>query len=455
MTEQGSSLTERLAVQLQRPVDAAARERAAALVVDWLGCALGALRYPLAAQLTALVETLPAGEATALAAGRHDPASTLLLNAALGNVLEMDDVHRGAILHPGPVVIPLALAACEAGGAGAMHLLDAVVRGYETTIRIGRAFGVGHYRYWHPTSTAGAFGAAAAAVSVFGLDAETTADALGTAGSRTGGLWQMRHEGVPTKSIHNAEAARSGWLAAQLAAAGVPGPRYILEGPQGLFAATAPDAQPEQVIAPESDWLIHSTSLKPWPACRHAHPAIDALLDLAPQMVGLPADAIARIDVATYAEALRFCDRTKPVSEAEAKFSLQHALAAVIACGRPQLPHYAQASVDDPALAALRKRVFVHEDAGFSARFPSHYGATVRVQLHNGEVLESRRVDAWGDPECPMDHAAIADKAFALAEWGGVPRALAVALFEAVRALPAGGSLMPLRTALAEIRRCG
>src|SRR5574337_144684 len=454
MTEQGSSLTERLAVHLQRPVDAAARQRAAALVVDWLGCALGALRYPLAAQLIALVETLPAGEATALAAGRHDPASTLLLNAALGNVLEMDDVHRGAILHPGPVVIPLALAACETSRAGATQLLDAVVRGYEATIRIGRALGVGHYRYWHPTSTAGAFGAAAAAISVFGGDAEATADALGTAGSRTGGLWQTRHEAVPTKSIHNAEAARSGWLAAQLAAAGVPGPRYILEGPQGLFAATAPDARPEQVVAAEPDWLIHSTSLKPWPACRHAHPAIDALLDLAPQMAGRHADAIARIDVATYADALRFCDKAQPSSEAEAKFSLQHALAAIIVRGRPQLVHYAQATVDDPAIRTLRERVFVQEDAACSARFPSHYGANVRVHLRNGELLESTRIDAWGDPECPMDEAAIADKAFALADWGGVPRAQAATLFEAIRTLPSGGSLASLRAALAEIRRC-
>ena len=455
MTEQGSSLTERLAVQLQRPVDATARERAAALVVDWLGCALGALRYPLAAQLTALVETFPAGEATALAAGRRDPASALLLNAALGNVLEMDDVHRGAILHPGPVVIPVALAACETSGAGPAQLLDAVVRGYEATIRIGRALGVSHYRYWHPTSTAGAFGAAASAISVFGRDAETTADALGTAGSRTGGLWQLRHEAVPTKSIHNAEAARSGWLAAQLAAVGVAGPRYILEGPQGLFAATAPDARPEQVVAAEPDWLIHSTSLKPWPACRHAHPSIDALLDLAPQLAGLPADAIVRIEVATYADALRFCDKPQPSSEAEAKFSLQHALAAVIVGGRPQLAHYAQTSVDDPAIGAVRERVFVHEGAGCSARFPGHYGATVRVQLQNGKILESGRTDAWGDPECPMDDAAIADKAFALADWGGVPRALAARLFDTARALPAGGSLAPLRKALAEIRRCG
>lgn len=455
MTEQGSSLTERLAVQLQRPVDGLARERAAALVVDWLGCVLGALRYPLAAQLTALVETLPAGEAIALAAGRHDPASALLLNAALGNLLEMDDVHRGAILHPGPVVIPVALAACEGSGAGATQLLDAVVRGYEATIRIGRALGAGHYRYWHPTSTAGAFGAAAAAISVSGRGAETTADALGTAGSRTGGLWQLRHEAVPTKSIHNAEAARSGWLAAQLAAVGVPGPRYILEGPQGLFAATAPDAHPEQVVATEADWLIHSTSLKPWPACRHAHPAIDALLDLAPQMTGVPVDDIERMEVATYADALRFCDKSQPTSEAEAKFSLQHALAAVIVRGRPQLAHYAQACVDDPAVRDLRNRVSVREDAGCSDRFPQHYGATVRVHLRGGKRLESVRTDAWGDPECPMDDAAIDDKAFALAEWGGVPRELAARLFDTVRALPTGGSLAPLSTVLAEIRRCG
>ena len=449
MTAQAPSLTEALAAQLLRPVNSAARQRAAALVADWFGCALGALRSPLAAQLTGLVATLPVGNATAIGAGRRDPASALLLNGALGNVLEMDDVHRGAILHAGPVVIPVALAVAESTGATPQQFLDSVVRGYEATIRVGRALGRGHYRYWHPTSTAGAFGAAAAAGSLLGLDADALADALGTAGSRTGGLWQMRHEPVPTKSIHNAETARSGLLAAQLAAAGLRGPRRILEGEQGLFAATAPDAQPELVLAEAPDWLIHTTSLKPWPACRHAHPAIDAMRDALRQSGGLPVEAFVSIDVTTYAEALRFCDRPEPTTELEAKFSLQHAVAAIACLGRPELAHYLPEAINDPKLRAMRERVTVREDAAASARFPDHYGATVTVELADGRRLHASRVDAWGDPEWPMPDAAIASKAMALAEWGGVSKPAASRLFDAISDLPAALSLEPLQAALA------
>lgn len=451
MTPQAPSLTEALAVRLLLPVDAAARERAAALLVDWLGCAMGALRSPLAMQLAGMMATVPAGEATALAAGRRDPASALLLNAALGNVLEMDDVHRGAILHAGPVVIPVALAAAEAAGATPRQLLDAVVRGYEATIRVGRALGRGHYRYWHPTSTAGVFGAAAAAGSILGLGAQAMADALGTAGSRTGGLWQMRHEAVPTKSIHNSEAARSGLLAAQLAAAGLRGPRAILEGEQGLFAATAPDARADLVVAAAPDWLIHETSLKPWPACRHAHPAIDALLDALRPAGTLPAGTIEAIEVATYAEALRFCDRPTPATELEAKFSLQHALAAIACRGRPQLAHYLPEAIEDPAIHAMRERVHLREDADCSQRFPAHYGAGVTVRLADGRQLQVSREDAWGDPECPLPDSAIDAKALELADWGGVAKPDARKLLHAARALPTARSLAELRAALARL----
>lgn len=451
MTAQAPSLTEALAVQLLRPVDTSSRQRAAALVADWLGCALGALRSPLAEQLAGVVATLPAGKSTALASGQRDPVSALLINASLGNVLEMDDVHRGAILHAGPVVIPVALAAAEANDATPLQFLDAVVRGYEATIRIGRAFGRGHYSYWHPTSTAGSFGAAVAAGSILGLDAEALADALGTAGSRTGGLWQMRHEPVPTKSIHNAEAARSGLLAAQLAAAGLRGPRKILEGEQGLFAATAPDAQPDLVLADAPDWLIHTTSLKPWPACRHAHPAIDAMRDALRQAGGLPVEAFVSIDVTTYAEALRFCDRPEPTTELEAKFSLQHAVAAIACLGRPELAHYVSETIENSKVRAMRKRVTVREDPEASARFPDHYGASVTVALADGRRLHASRVDAWGDPEFPMPEAAIAAKALALAEWGGVSKSAATRLFDAVRELPTAPSMEPLQAALAEL----
>ncbi len=445
------SLTAQLSSLLLRPVDARARARAALLLVDWLGCVLAALRQPLAAQLRGVVHTQPIGPAVTLGAGHRGVADALLLNGALGNMLEMDDVHRGAILHPGPVVIPVALAAAQAQRADAGALLDAVVRGYEATIRVGRALGRGHYRYWHPTSTAGAFGAAAAAASVLRLPVDAMTDALGTAGSRTGGLWQMRHEPVPTKSLHNAEAARSGWLAAQLAQAGVRGPQRILEGEQGLFAATAPDAAAQLVVAEASDWLIHDTSLKPWPACRHAHPAIDAMLDALAARAQAEVACVERVEVRTYAEALRFCDRPLPRSGAQAKFSLQHALASILAHGRPQLAHYTDESCDDGEVAQWRARVVVSEDAGCSQRFPEHYGASVAVHLADGRQLSAARTDAWGDPECPMSAADVIAKASALAQWGGVSTELARALIEQGLALADGGSLDALDTLLARV----
>lgn len=454
VTVQVSSLTEQLAETLARPVGDADRVRAALLVVDWLGCVLGALRNPLCTQLAGVVRVEAGGDATAITVGRRSPEAALLINAALGNVLEMDDVHRSAILHPGPVVIPVALAAAQTAGSRGQCFLDAVVRGYEATIRVGQALGTGHYRYWHPTSTAGAFGAAAAAASVLALDAEAMADALGTAGSRTGGLWQMRHEPVPTKSIHNAEAARSGWLAARLAAAGLRGPRQVLEGPQGLFAATAPDASHTGMRAADGeDWMIHGTSLKPWPACRHAHPAIDALRDA---LAGgsLAPDAIERIEVATYAEALRFCDRLHPVTELEARFSLQHALAAIACLGRPEPAHYVPDTFNQPMLQALRERVVLREDAACSARFPAHYGATVEVHLADGRQLVATRADAWGDPEYPMAADDVVHKALALARWGGVPADVARAVIDAARALAESGTLTALTDALEQVPSC-
>ena len=69
-------------------------------------------------------------------------------SSGLANLFEMDDLHRLAIVHPGPVVVPAALALAEREGADGGAFLDAVVRGYEAAIRIGSALGQDHYEYW-------------------------------------------------------------------------------------------------------------------------------------------------------------------------------------------------------------------------------------------------------------------------------------------------------------------
>lgn len=440
------TLSERLAQQLAAPVASTDRTVAALRLLDWTGCAAAALADPLAEPLRRAVSAMDAGgRVSRVGGGTSDPMAALLWNGALGNVLEMDDVHRASILHPGPIVIPAALAAAQCVDAEAEALLDAIVRGYETTIRIGSALGTSHYRHWHTTATAGSFGAAAAAASVLGLDAEATADALGTAGSTTGGLWQVRHENVPTKSIHNAESARRGFTAAFLARSGLRGPRAILEGPQGLFAATAPEADADSLHVPGSAWRIHETSIKPWPACRHAHPTIDALRKA---MQNVDGAMVERVLVYTYADALRFCDRPDPQTPAQARFSLQHAVAVVLSRGEPRLDDFGPAALVDPTLKALRARVEVHEDPRLTNSYPARFGAGVKLQLASGHAIEASVVDAWGDPEWPLSPEEIRSKALNLMAAGGFSATRAASIADAALAMAEGGTLVTYLTLL-------
>src|SRR5690606_5451290 len=95
-------------------------------------------------------------------------------------------------------------------------LVEAFAIGFETTVRVARTIGIKHYfRGWHTTSTAGSFGAAAAASKVLGLDSDRTAIAIGLAASFASGI--QRNFGTPTKPLHSGLAARNGVMAARLA----------------------------------------------------------------------------------------------------------------------------------------------------------------------------------------------------------------------------------------------
>ncbi len=398
-----------LVARLHQPVNAASRERAALHLLDWFGQAMLGLRQPAAAGFRASFEANNLGHATALSGAKGDWWQVLQVNAALGNLLEMDDLHRSSILHPGPVIVPAAVALAEKLGASGEALLTAIVRGYEATIRIGAALGTTHYEYFHNTSTCGTFGAAAAAASLLNLDADKTAHALANAGSRTGGLWQMRHAACETKSLHNIVAAQTGVQAALMAAQGVRGPMQLLEGPQGLFAAMSKMSNPHAVIDDiDANWRIHEVSFKPWPACRHAHPVIDAALAV---RASVDVNAIKKIEIETYKSALDFCNKPMPATEHEAKFSLQHCAAVVLVNGKPALDDFALQQLQLAPIVNIRRLVEVRENTEMTRQFPAHYQASIRVTLLDGSVVTHVQHDAKGDPELPLSQSDIIEKA--------------------------------------------
>ncbi len=337
------------------------------------------------------------------------------LRGALTHILETDDLHRASVTHPGCVVVPAAWAMAARTGQRGHALLKAVLWGFEAMTRIGMAVGPTHYRIWHNTATCGPYGSAMAAAALLYLDAPTTVHALGNAGTQSSGLWQFLDTGAMTKHLHAGRAAAAGVLAADLAQAGFTGPPAILEGAKGWFAAACPDADPDAVVRnPDDPWQLVQTSIKPWPSCRHTHAVIDA----ASELRGIPIGEIERVDVATYPTALEVCDRPLPHSDYEAKFSLQHCVAAALS--RDQVDFSAFTEQARLELAAVRGRITVRVAEPYASAYPHAWGGAVTVTMRGGAVRTARRTHAKGDPEVALSPAELIVKARMLLNYGGI-----------------------------------
>ncbi len=112
-----------------------------------------------------------------------------------------------------------------------------------------------------------------------GLDAATTVNALGIAGSQAGGLLEFLATGSSTKQLHPGLAGQSGILAARLAAAGADGPASVLEGERGLYAALADTKvrAADVVDGLGERWECSRVTIKPYPSCQLMHAALDAV----------------------------------------------------------------------------------------------------------------------------------------------------------------------------------
>lgn len=432
-----------------RPAATSDLDRAALHLLDWLGCALAGSVTPVGQALADWGGAqAQSGRCSALGLGQTGAETAAFVNGGLGNLLEMDDLHRPSILHAGDVVVPAGLAAAQAAGTDGPVLLRALLAGYEVALRIGQAAAAQGYSGWYSSSSCGVFGAALAGAMAAGSGRTVCLDALGHAGMQAAGLWQCRLEPTDSKQLAAAHAARAGLTAAALAARGLRGPQAILEGRLGFFATLYPAADPGAVLDdPDAPWRLHEVSFKPWPACRHTHPAIAAALRLRPRV---PAEAAAQITLRTYDAALDFCDAPHPGSDHEARFSLQHAVAVTLVRGAPGLADFTAAARDDPEIQALRARVQVQACAEASAAFPPRMSATLEILDSTGRTHRADCPTAPGDPEDPLPRPAILAKFATNAAAAGLDSEAAAALSQAVLALPDGGDAAPFHRLLAQ-----
>lgn len=405
-------------------LEATVRERTQELVLDLLGVAArGSAEDSSKAVARVAKEAGGGGEASLIGASACASAAwAALANGAAAHAIEMDDVTRESSLHPGAAVIPAALAVAEETGSPASSFLEAVVAGYEVTMRVGAALNpaAAYERGFHPTGVAGVFGAATAAGRILGLDADALTRALGIAGTMASGSLEYLSDGSWTKRLNPGWAAHAGIVAASLARAGFTGPATVFEGRLALLHGYTAEALPEQLLAGLGSALqIMRVGVKPYACCRYNHGLVDCVLALRQAHAIRPEDVeTIRLGVLSAGWALvaePIDVKRAPRTIVDAQFSAPFAAALALAHGAAGPDLYTAGALDDPMLRSLMQRTECYRDPTLDADFPRLWPAAVEVQLRDGRRVATRTEFTTGDPERPVPRAGLVAKFVSLA----------------------------------------
>lgn len=398
-------------------IETAVLARTRAFLLDWLGVTLGGAPEPSSVALRRGLGMLATpGDAPALGTReRFAPVHAALANGAAAHTLEMDDTHQAGSIHLGATMFAAAFATAALRPDVTLEAaLRAVAAGYEVTGRLAMALDpAAHYRRgFHPTGTCGAFGAAATAALLLGLDADGVAHALGIAGSQAAGSMEFLADGTWTKRFHPGWAAHAGLHAAALAAAGFRAPASIFEGRFGTLHAYS-DAADAARLGDGPEPVVLRTSIKPHACCRYMQAPIDAVLGLRAAHE-LRAEDVARVEVGIVSAGFPIvCEpldaKRRPATIVDAQFSLPFGVAVALARGRASPDDFVPAVFGDATIATLMDRVEPRHDAVLDAAYPQVWPAWVKVMTRAGAVHDAHVRFPLGDPEnFPSDTALLA-----------------------------------------------
>ncbi|MDQ6669170.1 MAG: MmgE/PrpD family protein [Chloroflexota bacterium] len=425
------------------------------LLLDLIGVGLAGSRQPSSLAAADVAVSLGgAGKATVLGGRTTSAVWAALANGTAAHAVELDDVTTESSLHPGVAVIPAGLALAQELNASPAALLEAIVAGYEVTMRVGNALNPAsaYARGFHPTGVAGVFGATMAAGGLLGLDTDALTHALGIAGTLASGSLEYLADGAWTKRLNPGWAGHAGITAARLARAGFTGPATVFEGRLGVLHAYTDAPIPERLLdgLGETNALqVMRVSIKPYACCRYNHGLIDCVLQLAQERHIEPA-SVQRIRLGVLSGgALLVAEpieqKRAPQGIVDAQFSAPYAAAAALVFGTGGIDAYSPEKLHDPNVRRLMALTDCYTDPALDVGYPREWPAAAEVHFEDGSMVSTRVEYATGEPENPVSRAALVEKFVSLAA-GSVadPSALAGSIL----ALDAAPDLSGLGAAL-------
>ena len=396
------------------------RIRAKHLILDAIGIAFASTRFPFAERSLAGINALGgAPENMVIGHERRLPLrDAMLMNGILVHGLDYDDTHVPGVIHATASAVPCVLGLGERLRSRGTDVLRAYILAVEAGARIAAAPKGGFHKVgFHPTGLVGAFGCSIAAGLLLDLPPEASAMAQGITLSMAGGSMEFLADGAWTKRMHPGWAAVSGTTAAYLAQNGFIGPTTAYEGRFGLFATHLDprDAQPDAsavLTGLGQVWELDRVAVKPFPACHFVHGCADAALALVREHALAP-DQVKSITALMPEETIpTVCEPTankvRPVSDYDAKFSVQYTVAASIARGRFGLAELEDEARTDEQILSLAQKVSYAPDP--DSLFPAAYSGELVVETTDGRTLRHREAINRGAEQRPLTNGEIAAK---------------------------------------------
>ncbi len=328
--------------------------------------------------------------------GKASAAGAAFANACAANALDLDDDAIYTRGHPGAQLFPATLAVAEKTAASGKELLEALVIGYEISIRAGRCWHDLHQIY-QACGSWGSVGCAAAAAHLLQLSHEQVDNAMGIAEYHAPNAPMMRDIDNPTMVKHAIGwGAMNGVTSAQLAQNGYTGMPSLLH--MEKYEDWVSDIGDTYWMA---DWVFY----KEWASCAWGHAAGVAALKLMDEYHIEPSQ-IEKVRVNTFEEAAALY-KGYPRTTEEAQFSIKWPLACLIVDRELGPKQILEKRFSDPVILGLFDRIEVVLDPEIDNLYRGmkemdlRMHSAVEITLIDGRYFDSgiveRKADKWNE----------------------------------------------------------
>ncbi len=391
-------------------IDAKSLAMTKAMIKDQFAIQLGASQLPWSKQVRVARQLRP-GKSTIVAdSEKVAAADAAYINASYGHGFEYDDFAGNA--HPGCTVVPVAFALGEELGLTLGEVVVAMVAGFEAYVRIGNIGSPGFLNNgWQPHSVLSNFGSAAIAAKLYGLNVEQTQHALAIALSHASGTTEYASSGGSIKRVHAGIGARNGIESADLARAGITGPRNYLTGHRGLyqnFIHQTLDPKAYEIFRPDHPLMIAGINFKPYCCCACTHPFIDLMANVrgrAQDVVEIDASIQTMVNsiVGTSNKSIY---QPNNIEEVQYSLPVQMAMSA-LGMGNGYTAHRdilngKTSLAPDSEVIGFAKKVKIAIDTDLDRKYPLVFSGNVGVKFKDGSREDYFISGAKGTPANPF-----------------------------------------------------